>query len=350
MPVEDPEPAEDPEPVERVERAERTKGAERPSRDSLHHDAFSELRVARSLFENYLPASLADQCDWATLSNETPVYKKCFDSDAFCDLLFAVRFQHDSKQRKSQPLFLNLLFEHQSRPDPLMPFRLLRYMVRIWERYLVDHPTARRLPPVYPIVLHQSRRRWKAPTRLHQLFTIPGCDSSSPTWLPDFRFHLIDLAALPFDQLRDNIIANGLLAIMKAVDEKDPLTALDPVLEILALALNDKDDGGLLSRFLGYLFHYSPKLDTTVYRNKIMSLPNIPFAMKVKTLSLADQFIAEGRQDALASTLERQLTRRFGDLPQPVRTRLHSASIPELEDLTDAILDAPTLQDLFPES
>jgi hypothetical protein len=93
---------------------------QKPTRDSLHHEAFSELRVARSFFENYLPAELAQAVDWSTLSNETPVYKKCFDTDAFCDLLFAVRFRDKTTQNRNT-LFLNLLFEHQSRPDPLMP-------------------------------------------------------------------------------------------------------------------------------------------------------------------------------------------------------------------------------------
>jgi predicted transposase YdaD len=352
MPAEDPEPA---------ERAERTKRAERARRDSLHHEAFSELRVARSLFENYLPPSLASACDWATLSNETPVYKKCFDSDAFCDLLFAVRFKEKSAKPKDRhPLFLNLLFEHQSRPDPLMSYRLLRYMVRIWERYLKEHPKARRLPPVYPIVLHQSRRRWKAPTRLHQLFTIPGCDNSPPPWLPDFRFHLIDLAALPFDQLRENIIANGLLAIMKAIEAPDTAQVLDPVLDILSLALAPENDSQLLGRFLSYLFHYSHNLDKPQFLMKIKTFTQPD--MKTKGLSLAQQFIAEGaekgrqegrqegRHTTLVATLERLLTRRFGAVPDPIRQRLHAAPIPELEDLLDQVLDAPPLQDLFPES
>ncbi|OQY30379.1 MAG: hypothetical protein B6244_00540 [Candidatus Cloacimonetes bacterium 4572_55] len=32
--------------------------------------------------------------------------------------------------------FLYILFEHQSRPDPLMSFRLLSYMVNIWNVHL----------------------------------------------------------------------------------------------------------------------------------------------------------------------------------------------------------------------
>jgi predicted transposase YdaD len=39
-----------------------------------------------------------------------------------------------------------LLFEHQSSPDAAMPFRLLRYVVRIWERWRRDHPATTTLP------------------------------------------------------------------------------------------------------------------------------------------------------------------------------------------------------------
>jgi hypothetical protein len=57
--------------------------------------------------------------------------------------------------RHSHPLFtvplagrealVYVLVEHQSSGDPLMPFRMLRYMVRIWDRYLTEHPGAARL-------------------------------------------------------------------------------------------------------------------------------------------------------------------------------------------------------------
>jgi hypothetical protein len=37
-------------------------------------------------------------------------------------------------------------------------------------------------------------------------------------------------------------------------------------------------------------------------------------------------------------------------LPENIRARLHNASIPELEALTDAILDAKSLGELFPQA
>jgi len=39
------------------------------------------------------------------------------------------------------------------RVDPTMPFRLLRTMVRIWERWLGEQPDATHLPPIVPLVL-----------------------------------------------------------------------------------------------------------------------------------------------------------------------------------------------------
>ncbi|MGQ0504334.1 MAG: Rpn family recombination-promoting nuclease/putative transposase, partial [Myxococcaceae bacterium] len=42
----------------------------------------------------------------------------------------------------------SLLFEHQSGVDAMMPFRLLCYVTRVWERWLKENPKARRLPPV----------------------------------------------------------------------------------------------------------------------------------------------------------------------------------------------------------
>ncbi|MEO5726864.1 MAG: Rpn family recombination-promoting nuclease/putative transposase, partial [Byssovorax sp.] len=43
-----------------------------------------------------------------------------------------------------------VLFEHQSTVDALMPFRLLQYMVLIWERHLQVHSEDKRLPPIVP--------------------------------------------------------------------------------------------------------------------------------------------------------------------------------------------------------
>ena len=75
------------------------------------------------------------------------------------DLLFRTTFDGDDA-------YLYFLIEHQSSPDDLMAFRMLRYQVRIWERHLKTEPTTSGktgLPMIVPVVLYQGHRRWTAP-------------------------------------------------------------------------------------------------------------------------------------------------------------------------------------------
>jgi hypothetical protein len=55
----------------------------------------------------------------------------------------------------------------------------------------------------------------------------------------------------------------------------------------------------------------------------------------------------EGRIEGQARTLARQLTKRFGPLPDELRQRLDNATGEQLEHWTDTVLDAPTLSAVF---
>ena len=54
-----------------------------------------------------------------------------------------------------------------------MLFRLLRYMVRIWERWWKAHPDAQRLPLLIPIVLYHGAERWSAPLAFEDRVAVP---------------------------------------------------------------------------------------------------------------------------------------------------------------------------------
>ena len=55
----------------------------------------------------------------------------------------------------------------------------------------------------------------------------------------------------------------------------------------------------------------------------------------------------EGRQEGEAAVLLRQLTRRFGPLGEATCKRINAASPAELEQWTDNVLDARTLEEVF---
>jgi hypothetical protein len=172
-------------------------------------------------------------------------------------------------------------------------------------------------------------------------------------------FHLVDLADLPFDRLRQRVLAHAILAIMKAVDLKDPGAVLAELFDILELALDPERNPALLSRYLQYFVSFTENLDMPTFAQKLKKLPHSP--MKTKGLTLAQQFIAAGRKEgiaagreegqrtALLATVRRLLTRRFGPLPEAVELHLRNASSADLDQLADDLLDAPSLNALFPE-
>ena len=92
-------------------------------------------------------------------------------------------------------------------------------------------------------------------------------------------------------------------------------------------------------------------------------LPEVGNLLEIKTM-LAEsviewtqdwkqQGLQQGRQEGLqqgkVALLERQLSKRFGPLNESTRSRLNNATLLQLEDWAERILDAPTLKDVFEE-
>ncbi|WP_239382378.1 Rpn family recombination-promoting nuclease/putative transposase, partial [Frankia sp. CIT1] len=106
--------------------------------------------------------------------------------------------------------FVYVLIEHQSGNDPMMAFRMLRYVVRIWDRYLADHPRASRLPAVIPLVVHHDDRAWTAPVEVADLVDLDaGLIEAWRDHLPRFRFLLDDLVRVDAQALRERPLTSS---------------------------------------------------------------------------------------------------------------------------------------------
>ena len=83
-------------------------------------------------------------------------------------------------------VLLYLLLEHQSTDDPLMAFRVLVYLVRIWERHVRERPHATRLPAIVPMVVHHSAEGWTSPTSFPALIDLdPEALARSPPFISE---------------------------------------------------------------------------------------------------------------------------------------------------------------------
>jgi len=128
-----------------------------------------------------------------------------------------------------QPGYVYLLFEHKSRPEPLVALDLLRYLVGIWGQAVKSGQGAP-LPFILPIVLYHGRRQWHIATDFGSLFDIP------PTLLdhlPDYRYLLTDLSAYTDAELRGGVLLQAALLVMKYIFRDELPDRLPGILGLL---------------------------------------------------------------------------------------------------------------------
>jgi len=209
--------------------------------DKLFKQVFSDPETAAGFLSEYLPGPIAAAVDWPSLKPE---------AGSFIDSNFRL---HESDLLFSAPVagrntFFYCLFEHQTREDPAIALRLLRYMVRIWEKHLEQHP-GKSLPLILPVVLAQNDRVWKTPAAFSVLFDLPEslADDLRP-FLPDFLFRLIQLAEIPFDAIRGTPAGIMVLRVMKA--ERTNALLDDPVWDEAILTQIPEGVFEMLLRFI----------------------------------------------------------------------------------------------------
>jgi recombination-promoting nuclease RpnB len=99
-------------------------------------------------------------------------------------------------QLDNQKAFLYVLAEHQSTPDPLMPFRLMKYMIKIWDYHRAHHKKKKALPfpAIFPLVFYTGNKDYLAARTLWDL-----CGDASDIMRHVFQhpFHLINVNKLP---------------------------------------------------------------------------------------------------------------------------------------------------------
>jgi hypothetical protein len=81
---------------------------------------------------------------------------------------------------------------------------MLRYVVRLLERWRQEHPESPVLPPILPLVMyHGAEGAWTAPRRVEDLFELP--EKTRTQWqalVPRFEYLLDDLTAEREEALR----------------------------------------------------------------------------------------------------------------------------------------------------
>lgn len=100
-----------------------------------------------------------------------------------------------------EPVYVYILLEFQSRPDPSMPVRLMGYVSLFYQRLMAGQPAAgwRKLPLVIPVVVYNGWEPWNVATDLGS--TIGELDPSAEIYRPQLRYRLVNEAAYSPEEL-----------------------------------------------------------------------------------------------------------------------------------------------------
>jgi predicted transposase/invertase (TIGR01784 family) len=305
--------------------------------DKLFKLGFSDPASAAAFLRTQLDPDIADVIDWSAPELQPGSFIDSHLVGSESDLLFATTLART-------PCRLYLLFEHQSTEDRWLALRLLRYFVRIWEKHRALQPETS-LPVIVPVVLAQNAQVWTLPETFGAL--VGAGERTEPafrSYVPDFRFHLVQLAELPYDRLLGTPAGVIALRVLKA----------ERVGELLG---DDVWDEALLSQtsaeFLQIVWRYlvtAAAVDLEQFRRRILRV--VSPAIRDQTMTLAEQLRREGRLEgrqegrlaALHDNILEALTVRFGDVPEAAREAvIEIADESRLRELLREAIRTPTL-------
>ncbi len=241
-----------------------------------------------------------------------------------------------------------------------MPYRMLRYMIRIWDRYLRDHSNATRLPVIIPLVMHHSDTGWSGPTSLAGLYNLdPGTREILGEHVLDFRFILDDLSTEDDEELRARTIAGAVKLtrhVLRRTDWSSPrlrqwLWGWRDVLQEVAQSAGGVES---LSQIARYVLQYSDAAlnsdrHLAEFRHLLVECTGdvVTEAFMTAAQQLVDRGREQGRAEALRTTLTELIEWRFEEVPAHVMEQIEQAELGDLERWTKQFTKSETLEQIF---
>lgn len=198
----------------------------KPKHDKLFRKALENPIVAYEFIEAHLPQEILSIMDSKTLKLEKESFVEPNLAASISDVLFSCKLDNNGK---GEDCYIYLLLEHQSTADPLMAFRLLKYMVNICDRYLIENPQTKHLPLIYPLVLYNGTRPYNVARNLWELFNNKVL--AKQFWTEDYQ--LVNVHDIPDEQLKKRIWSGILEFFLKHIHERQLLKRWQEIADIL---------------------------------------------------------------------------------------------------------------------
>ncbi|HHL19297.1 MAG TPA: transposase [Thiothrix sp.] len=254
------------------------------SHDESYKNFFKHPEMVADLLRGFVDAPWVNDVDFSTLEklpHEYTVDKKLIKRAS--DTVWRVRCYGSETW-----LYIVILLEFQSRPDPVMAFRMMSYVSLLYLDFYAEKrfevkkqgkQSQLQFPPIFPIVLYNGKHRWHKALEVSDLIIKPPLGLEP--YRPQLRYCLIDEGAYSDHELTVQNLVAALFRLEKSQKKADVVK----VLQNLIIWLDDPEQSNLSYAFSAWL--------TKVFLPK--HYPNTEF-YEIETL--------EGVQTMLAETVQ----------------------------------------------
>ena len=322
---------------------------------------FSHPRMVQDLLQGFVHEDGVRQADFSTLERVSGSYVSDDLREREDDVIWRVRLGPEW-------LYVYLLIEFQSRPDPFMALRILVYTGLLYQELVKGgHFThTGKLPPVFPVVLYNGEPSWRAAQDVAELIEeVPGLMA----YRPHLRYLLLDEGRLIGDAAgpSENLAA----ALIRLKNSRAP-QELQRVVAMLVRWLHAPEQQDLRRAFTVWIKRVLlPARLPGIELPEMSDLNEVNNMLAERVKQWTEQWKAEGlqagmqqgleqgleqgrnqgrregRQEGEAAMLLRQLTRKFGAIDESIRARVLGADAEQLLVWGERVLSADTIEEVF---
>ena len=253
--------------------------------DHFFRTVMADQRVARDFLTIHLPKDILCVTDLNNLTLQPRSYINEVRRETIVDILYKTTIA-------DQEAYIYLILEHQSTPDELMPYRMLKYTC-----HAIDHElnTSKKksLPFVFPMVIYHAERPYPYSTDIRDIVDAPK-ELVERYFLKPFQ--LIDLGRIEDEQLKQQSWAGVMEFALKHIFARDILPYVKEIADILRyLAQSGGED--YVSIVLQYFLERSELRDKEAFFELINTEISVEIGERVMTL--AERLVAEGMQKGM---------------------------------------------------
>lgn len=249
--------------------------------DKFFRKVMGNPHVARDFLLTHLPEKMRKIMDL----NDLELVPRSYIDDVRKETIADVLYKTTIADRVG---YIYLLVEHQSSPDELMPFRILKYSCNIIEQHL-QQTKSKSLPLIYPMVIYHGERPYSFSTDIKDIVDAPRQLIEQYFLKP---FQLIDLARIDDEELKKHSWAGAMEFALKHIFARDILPHLKEMAELLR-RIDQAGGKDYISIILHYIYERAELKSKEAFFNLIST--KISTEVGEEIMTLAEQMRQEGR-------------------------------------------------------